>query len=87
MSAVQHRWMPTASACALPAVSLELDPRAVYIAPSGRRCRLYQQSCGTPRTAFALLVYELKDGTAASPVNGDGFVLSASNFHLLSRVG
>jgi hypothetical protein len=59
----------------------------VYLAPSGRRCRLYQQSCGNQRNAFALLVYDRKDGTPASPVNGESFVLSAVNFRLLRRVG
>lgn len=61
-----------------------LDPRAVYLAPSGRRCRLAPSNLLVDR---AVLLYDLSDGTPAPQVEwSEGFTLTRENWRLLRRV-
>lgn len=68
-------------------MSEELDVKAVYLSPTGRRCRVYTDDTVTrPRQSEATLIYDRRDGAPASSAFGDGFVLSRANWHLLRRV-
>lgn len=65
----------------------KLEARAVYLAPSGRRCRWWPGHTRFAQAApWAILVYDLQDGRPASSAMSDGFTLSPANFHLLRRV-
>jgi hypothetical protein len=70
-------------AAAAPAAAPELDPSAVYLSPSGRRCRLFDVHFAGHR---ATLLYDLKDGSPCRSHYGDGFTLSRANWRLLRRV-
>lgn len=64
-----------------------LDPEAVYLSPSGRRCRV-SVSVRDLSQNKALLVYDQPDGSAPGPGDfSDGFVLARANWHLLRKVG
>jgi hypothetical protein len=65
------------------AEELTVDPDAVYLSPSGRRCRVFEVHF-TGRRAH--LLYDHKDGTPCRTRFGDGFTLSRANWHLLRRV-
>ena len=58
----------------------------VYLAPSGRRCRLCPSDSERPFQVFATLLYDRLDGRPARGIFADGFVLSRQNWHLLRRV-
>lgn len=60
-----------------------LDPHAVYLSPSGRRCRFLSTN---PARTYATLIYDLAEGSAASSCYADGFVFSYLAWHLLRRV-
>ena len=62
---------------------LVVDPLAVYLSPSGRRCRVVDVHVGGLR---ATLRYDLRDGTACHSDFGEGFTLARANWHLLRRV-
>lgn len=62
---------------------LAVDPQAVYLSPSGRRCRVFEVHF-TGRRAH--LLYDHKDGTPCQSRFGDGFYLARPNWHLLRRV-
>jgi hypothetical protein len=62
---------------------LVADPDAVYLSPSGRRCRVFEVHF-TGRRAH--LLYDHKDGTPSRSRFGDGFTLARANWHLLRRV-
>lgn len=61
----------------------EIEPKAVYLSPSGRRCRLVAR----PRGGVARLAYDLADGSPARAESADGFFLARPNWRLLRRVG
>jgi len=65
---------------------MDLDPDAVYLAPSGRRCRLLPDQDRRAPGPVALLLYDLRNGQPAASRFSDGFTLSRSNFYLLRRV-
>lgn len=71
-----------------PAQLGELEPGVVYLAPSGRRCRLFVAE-GLQRAPqpWATLLYELRDGAAPRSFSSNGFSLSRANWSLLVRVG
>lgn len=64
-----------------------LDPGAVYLSPSGRRCRWLSTTQTAPGRVQAVLLYDLAHGGRATTRGGDGFVLDQANWHLLRRVG
>lgn len=70
----------------VPATS-ELDPRGVYLAPSGRRCRVHVSTAPAPIAAFATLIYDRADGLPCTGQLANGFTLSRANWHLLRKVG
>ena len=70
-------------AAAAPQRELVADPTAVYLSPSGRRCRVFEVHF-TGRRAH--LLYDHKDGSPACSRFADGFTLSRANWHLLRRV-
>lgn len=59
----------------------ELEQGAVYLSPTGRRCRL---AC-RPWGGMALLLYDLPDGRPAPGKWCPGFPLSRANWRLLRR--
>lgn len=60
-----------------------LEQRAVYLSPSGRRCRLVARPWGGKAT----LLYDLADGSPQHSRFGDGFHLAQANWWMLRRVG
>lgn len=65
---------------------VKLDPKALYIAPSGRCCRWLPG--GTPtdqRAECATFVYD--GASVTGDARRDEFTLARSNWHLLQRVG
>lgn len=72
-----------AAAVARPAVALEPSLDVVYLAPSGRRCRVFDVHHTGRR---ATLLYDLKNGSPCHSYLGEGFFLSRANWHLLRRV-
>lgn len=69
------------------AVTTQLDARAVYLSPSGRRCRWVTTTQPAPGRVEAVLLYDLAHGGRATTRGADGFVLGQENWHLLRRVG
>lgn len=65
---------------------VQLDAHAVYLSPTGRRCRLLVQGDPPRTTTFATLLYDRVDGGPAVGVFADGFVLARSNWHVLRRI-
>lgn len=82
-----HAWPAyeslSARGLASPDVELAVDPRAVYMSPSGKRCRVVDVHVGGLR---ATLRYDLRDGSPCLSEFGEGFVLASANWHLLRRV-
>lgn len=66
-----------------PRTDLVANPAAVYLSPTGRRCRVVDVHVGGLR---ATLRYDLRDGTPCLSEFGEGFVLARANWHLLRRV-
>lgn len=61
-----------------------LDPLAVYLSPSGRRCRLAADRSNDRQAVF---LYDLLDGRPAPQAEwSEGFPLRRENWHLLRRV-
>lgn len=76
-----------ASAARVCTGAAELEPGAVYLSPSGRRCRW----CPTEATektsdSSALFLYDLRNGQPASGERSDGFRLERANWHFLRQV-
>ncbi|MBX3634023.1 MAG: hypothetical protein KF683_01270 [Rubrivivax sp.] len=67
--------------------ALELDPRAVYLSPTGRRCRWWPFEGRGGDGSWAVFVYDLADGTPARSPRSDGFVLSRGNWYVLRVLG
>ena len=65
---------------------IELDRHAVYLSPTGRRCRWWPSLADRALGDRAFFVYDLEDGRRASSALSDGFVLMKANWHLLRRV-
>jgi hypothetical protein len=83
MSAAADAFMASVRAMAAEPASPGLDANAVYLSPSGRRCRLYGFSNGS---TWATMLYDLQDGSPARSFYSDGFTLARHNWHLLRRV-
>ena len=66
----------------------ELDENAIYLAPSGRRCRWvpYEEGERVWSRNTAQFAYDRPDGTPAHEKMADGFVLSRENWRLLRRL-
>jgi hypothetical protein len=67
-------------------VPVALDRRAVYLSPSGRRCRWVATDDAHQGRAYATFLYDLPDGAPGLSQGGDGFTLAAQNWHMLRRV-
>lgn len=65
-------------------VALEIG--AVYLSPSGRRCRWWPSESEHGRRIEALFLYDTPAGRPAQSPRWDGFVLSANNWYLLRRL-
>lgn len=64
----------------------ELSRDAVYLAPSGRRCRWWPSLAEGAWSHQAMFIYDLADGRKASSALSDGFVLTRPNWRHLRRV-
>ena len=74
---------PTPAANAVP----QLSRHAVYVAPSGRRCRVaYDDGVQKLTTKYATLVYHRADGRPGAD-SDEGFTLMPANFRILRAVG
>jgi hypothetical protein len=61
-----------------------LDPKAVYLSPTGRRCRVFHQGSNPDR---ATLLYDLRNGAPAKQADfSEGFALTRENWPLLQKV-
>lgn len=67
-----------------PSTRLERD--AVYLSPTGRRCRWWPSGGRGGDNQPALLVYDTRDGRPASSALSEGFTLAPENFRCLRRV-
>ena len=66
-----------------------LDEHAIYLAPSGRRCRWVPGDENAPRGvphSRAKFAYDRPDGTPSRELMADGFWLSRENWRLLRRL-
>ena len=67
-------------------VTTRLDPKAGYLSPAGRFCRLVPGVAKDPHWSFATFVYCGLDARPSPGTLADGFTLSSANFHLLRRL-
>lgn len=63
-----------------------LDERAVYLSPTGRRCRWWPHASPGFDGSWAVFLYDKEDGTPAVRWNADGFFLTPKNLRVLRRV-
>lgn len=67
-----------------------LDPKAVYLAPSGQRCTFVPSEGEAFKAPWATLVYCMPDGTPRPPTQTalwhHSFALMPANWRMLRRV-
>lgn len=66
--------------------AFQLSREAVYLSPTGRRCRWWPSLADDAWKHQAVFIYDTADGRRASSALSDGFVLSRANWKLLRRV-
>jgi hypothetical protein len=78
--------LPDAHAPHVVPLPVMLERGAVYLSPSGRRCRWWPSPSDHGRRVEALILYDTPQGQPAQSPRWDGFVLSAANWYLLRRL-
>ena len=63
----------------------DLRADAIYLTPTGRRCRLVPKPCGKPGWGGLYTFRYLTAKTSDVIGNGDHFVLTAANVGILKR--